>query len=276
MKRFVTAFAALICVAAGVFHWTDLVQHTDLTTGFISQGPYWVRYLILGILLLLIALVTWFVPKRTKEPASGTTLEGLVDLAAGAGFAVLGGARCYGFSALNRIDQVQTVLYLVSAVWFLLLGRSRLSSHREAPTRSAVVGVVGTLSLYLLTVQRFCLAPTGAVRVENTLASLAALASLVFAVAQMKESYLFTRQSARWLHFTGLSAFLLATCLTLPSAICGFRVGGLDKSELIEAAALGILGLCGLVSALAAAGREPAAKAVQPMEEAPESTEAQE
>ena len=140
----------------------------------------------------------------------------------------------------------------------LLLGRSRFTEEFEAPTGSAVFGVAGTLSLYLLTIQRFCLVPTGIVRVGYTLEALAALAALLFCTAQVKAAYIPGGKSGGWVFFTGMAAFLLCTCLALPGVVCEYLVGQAALAELIQAACIGLVGLSGLAYAFTAVG--PAAE----------------
>ena len=51
MKRFATSLLALVCLAAGGARWLDLVNCTDLATGFSTYGSYWVRYAVVGAVL---------------------------------------------------------------------------------------------------------------------------------------------------------------------------------------------------------------------------------
>lgn len=266
MKRFATILTALVCVGAGVAHWLDLANYTDLSTGFITYGPYWIRYALLGVLLLLVGLASLLVPRQCEVYTGTEPVQGMLCLPVGISFAVLGGMRLNLLIGAFRgtaqtsakatgLDNVLTVLFFVSALWFLLLGLSRLSSRSETPTYNAIVGIAGTLSLYLLTIQRFCMTPTGVARVESVLNALAALAVLLFTVAQAKNAYLYSQRGGAWLYFTGMTAFLLATCLVLPGTIARYLVNTADRMELIESLVLGLCGLCGLAAAFAAVKR---------------------
>ena len=51
MKRFATSLLALVCLAAGGARWLDLVNCTDLATGFSTYGSYWVRYAVVGAVI---------------------------------------------------------------------------------------------------------------------------------------------------------------------------------------------------------------------------------
>ena len=172
----------------------------------------------------------------------------------GFGFAALGGTKLAGWAGLDAFGKAGAALYLVSAVWMLLLGRSRFTPEFEAPTRSALMGVAGTLSLYLLTISRFGLAPTGMARVDANFAALAALAALLFTAAQAKVAYVPGGRSGGWVFFTGSAAFLLCTCLAFPGALARFMVGAVGAADLAEAGALALVGLCGAAYAFGSVG----------------------
>ena len=275
MKRFATAMLMLVCAAAGGAHWLDLVNYTDLTTGFVNFGAYWLRYAVLAGVLVLIGLASLMITHWSEGLSGCTPVQGLLDFSIGIAFAGLAGLRLYTWQQASGVDKALTILYFVSAVWFFMLGRSKLSFTSQTPSRNALLGIAGTLSLYLLTVQRFCFNPTGIVRVSNTMGALAALAALLFCTVQMKTSYLSGQKGSRWLYFTGMTAFLLCSCIALPGAICGYMVGKVEMSALLEASALGMIGLCGLATAFGAAGgpmpaqlqQEEAEDAEQPAEE---------
>ncbi len=259
MKRFATILITLVCIASGGVYWLDLVNYTNLSTGFVNGDP-WIRYAMLGMVLLLVGLASLLVPRRTRFPTAPSPVQGMLCIPTGLAFAVLGGMRIAAqFMAQSRADQALTVLYLITAVWYFLLGLAQLSESRQSPTGSAIVGVVGTLSFYLLTIRRFCLAPTGVARVSSMLASLAALAVLLYGAAQVRSAYVPAEKGGTWLYFTGMSCFLLAACLALPGAVCAFMVGEASVIDLAEAIALGFVGLCGLTSAWEASSR-PAVK----------------
>lgn len=260
MKRFATSLLALVCLAAGGARWLDLVNCTDLATGFSTYGSYWVRYAVVGAVLLLAALASFLAPGRPAALGGHNALQGILAFLCGFGFAALAGVQIGGWAALGWVERILAVLYLVSALWMLLLGRSRFTEEFEAPTGSAVFGVAGTLSLYLLTIQRFCLVPTGIVRVGYTLEALAALAALLFCTAQVKAAYIPGGKSGGWVFFTGMAAFLLCTCLALPGVVCEYLVGQAALAELIQAACIGLVGLSGLAYAFTAVG--PAAEEI--------------
>lgn len=276
MKRFATAMLMLVCITAGVANWLDLVNYTDFNTGFVTYGSYWLRYALLGMVLLLAVLASFMVPSKARPAAGCAPVQGLLFLVLGVLMAYLSGLRLFEFSRSTRLGQILTVLYLLSGIWFLLLGRSRLSSKNETPTRSSFPAVLGTLSLALLTIQRFCLAPTGVVRVGVTFSSLAALAGLLYAVAQAKEVFLRRETGGWWVYFTGMVSFLLGTCMALPTAVGYYMLDKIQKPVLMEAAALGVLGLCGLATAFSAAARPAVSSSGEKKQPVPQSAGAAE
>ena len=254
MKRFAAFLLLLVSALAGAARWLDVVNYTDLETGFVTWGPAWARYAIAGGVLLLLALGALLAPRRPAALCGQSTAQGVMCFLTGFGFAALGGAKLAGWAELDAFGRACAVLYLVTALWMLLLGRSRFTPEFEAPTRSALMGVAGTLSLYLLTICRFGLAPTGMARVDANFAALAALAALLFTVAQAKVAYLPGGRSGGWVFFTGGAAFLLCTCLALPGTLARFLVGLAGAADLAEAGALALVGLAGAVYAFGAVG----------------------
>lgn len=254
MKRFAAFLLMLVGLAAAAARWLDVVNYTDLSTGFVTYGPYWVRYAVAAGVLALGAVGAFMAPRRPAALAGCSPAQGFVCFAAGFGFAALGGAQLADWAGQDALANANAALYLVSAVWLLLLGRSRFTPEFEAPTRSALFGVAGTLSLYLLTLRRFGFAPTGMARVGANLEALAALAALLFCAAQAKVAYLPGGRSGGWVFFTGFCAFALGTCLALPGALAGYMAGQTSLSGLIEAVCLGLVGACGMCYAFGAVG----------------------
>lgn len=258
MKRFATSMLTLVCLAVGAARWLDLVNCTDLATGFSTYGPYWVRYAVLAGVLALAALAALMAPRCPEALGGHSAVQGVLLLVCGLGFAVLGGVQLGGWSGISVWDRVLAVLYLLTAVWMLLLGRSRFTPEFEAPTGSALFGVVGTLAFYLLTIQRFCIVPTGIVRVGEIFDALAALAALLLCTGQLKVAYVPGGKSGGWMFFTGIAAFLLCTCLALPGVVCEYLVGLASLAQLLQGVCFGLVGLSGLFYAFTAVG--PAAQ----------------
>ncbi len=256
MKKVATVLLILVCAAAGVIRWLDVVNYTDMATGFVTWGSHLWRYALAGGILLLLALASVSIGRRPEALEAQNKAQGLTAILSGLGFAALGGVYLANWQSLSGFQLVLAALYLVTALWMLLLGRTRFTEEFEAPTQSALVGMAGTLSLYLLTIQRFGLAPTGIVRVNYIFSALAALVALLFCTAQLKVAYVPGGKSGRWVWFSGMAAFLFCTCLALPGTVCGYWVGSEGLMALTESIALGFMGLMGAVYAVTAAGPE--------------------
>lgn len=256
MKRFATCLVLLVAVMTGAAHWLDLVNFTDLTTGFATAGPLWARYAVGGAVALLCAAGSLLAARRPAGLWRRGPVQGLVSLACGLAFAALGGSGMLAAARQGTTELLQQALYLVTALWFVLLGAARLSARPSLPTGSAVWGIAGTASLYLLTVVRFIFKPSGMVRVPPTLEVFSALAALLFATVLLKAAYLPGAACGRLLSLTGCLAFLLCTCLELPQTVCYTLMGQADRERLLLSACLALLGLLGAACALTAAGEE--------------------
>ena len=256
MKRIATILLLLVCAAAGAVRWLDVMYYTDLATGFVTWGSYLWRYALAGGVLVLLWLAGWMIPKTSTALKGQSTTQGMLALLCGVGFAALGGVYLAAFDEMGRFELALAVLYLVSGVWMLLLGRSRFTPEFEAPTGSALFGVAGTLALYLLTIKRFGLAPTGIARVNTTLEALAALVALLFCTAQLKSAYIPGGKSARWIWLSGMAAFLFCTCLALPSAVWTWLQGQSALRGMVEGVCLALVGLMGAVYALTVSSEE--------------------
>ena len=245
MKRIVTIVSLLLCVAAGVARWLDVVNYTDLTTGFTTQGNYLWRYAVAGILVVLLFLAGFLAPKKPDGLEGVNRIQGVLCAVSGVVFAAAAGMCIASYQTVDLFQLVVGVLYLITGLWMMLVGITRFTEEFEAPSRNAFLGVAGTLSFYLLTIQRFGLSPTGIVRVGSTFAGLAALAVLLFSTAQLKAAYVPDKKNSLWIWFTGMIAFLFATCLSLPNVICLYWVGEQSLFQLIEGIALAMAGLVG-------------------------------
>ena len=91
---------------------------------------------------------------------------------------------------------------------------------------------------------------------NNTLEALAALAALLFCTAQLKSAYIPGGKSARWIWLCGMAAFLLCTCLALPSAMWTWLQGQSELRSMVEGVCLALVGLMGAVYALTVSSEE--------------------
>ena len=172
--------------------------------------------------------------------------------------ALLGGAEA------DVLETAQTVLYLLTALWLLLLGISRVAGSTVAPSGSAWTGILGTFAFYLLTVRRFCFNPSGIVRIVPTVQVFSALSALVLLQGAVKAFYLPHLPVGRGLFFRGYLAFFFCTCLEAPQAVCLYLGGQYTLAQLAEGLALGVIGLIGLRCAALTVGEEQSEQQEQP------------
>lgn len=259
MKRLAAGISLLVPVAAGAVRWLDLVNFCDLTTGFVTLGPVWARYLCMALVLSLGVLASFLAARRPSGLVRRSMSLGLLCLLAGGAFAALAGvqlAALLGGREADVLETAQTVLYLLTALWLLLLGISRVAGSTVAPSGSAWTGILGTFAFYLLTVRRFCFNPSGIVRIAPTVQVFSALSALVLLQGAVKAFYLPHLPVGRGLFFRGYLAFFFCTCLEAPQAVCLYLGGQYTLAQLAEGLALGVIGLIGLRCAALTVGDE--------------------
>lgn len=259
MKRLAAGISLLVPVAAGAVRWLDLVNFCDLTTGFVTLGPVWARYLCMALVLSLGVLASFLAARRPSGLVRRSMSLGLLCLLAGGAFAALAGvqlAALLGGREADVLETAQTVLYLQTALWLLLLGISRVAGSTVAPSGSAWTGILGTFAFYLLTVRRFCFNPSGIVRIVPTVQVFSALSALVLLQGAVKAFYLPHLPVGRGLFFRGYLAFFFCTCLEAPQAVCLYLGGQYTLAQLAEGLALGVIGLIGLRCAALTVGDE--------------------
>lgn len=267
MKRLTAGISLLVPVAAGAVRWLDLVIFCDLTTGFVLLGPVWARYLCMAMVLSLGVLASFLAARRPSGLVRRSMSLGLLCLLAGGAFAALAGvqlAALLGGVEADVLETAQTVLYLLTALWLLLLGISRVAGSTVAPSGSAWTGILGTFAFYLLTVRRFCFNPSGIVRIVPTVQVFSALSALVLLQGAVKAFYLPHLPIGRGLFFRGYLAFFFCTCLEAPQAVCLYLGGQYTLAQLAEGLALGVIGLIGLRCAALTVGEEQSEQQEQP------------
>ena len=267
MKRLTAGISLLVPVAAGAVRWLDLVNFCDLTTGFVLLGPVWARYLCMAMVLSLGVLASFLAARRPSGLVRRSMSLGLLCLLAGGAFAALAGvqlAALLGGAEADVLETAQTVLYLLTALWLLLLGISRVAGSTVAPSGSAWTGILGTFAFYLLTVRRFCFNPSGIVRIVPTVQVFSALSALVLLQGAVKAFYLPHLPVGRGLFFRGYLAFFFCTCLEAPQAVCLYLGGQYTLAQLAEGLAFGVIGLIGLRCAALTVGEEQPEQQEQP------------
>ncbi len=253
MKRAASLLVLLICLVLGALRWVDLLNYSDLATGFVTRGEFWWRYAALGGALVLLWLGGFLAPRRPACMLRPSPVMGLCSALCAVAWAAAAGVNLT--RALAREDSLQLVLsalYALTALWLFLMAASRLTRYIDAPSGSALAGIVGTASFYLLAVYRFGFQPASLSRIHVTVEVLSALAALLFVSAAVRASYLPFTSCGRRLTFMGGAAFLLCTCLEAPQTFCRWVAGYAENGDLVLSLALGCTGLLGAVCALCA------------------------
>lgn len=259
MKRISAFFPLLLCFCAGLARWFDLVNCTDLSTGFPVVGSYLIRYgLLVGVIAVLF-LFSLIIPREPRALTRGCSPAALLMLLSGGLFAGLGVmtlrnpvSPIYGKSTV--LDVLMGALYLLTALWLVLSGCSRLGRNAREPSGNVVLGIGGTVSFLLLTFRTGLTEAANIQRIPVVWSALGALAALWFGVRMVRACYLPDTEVGRGLFLSGYTCFLLNTCLLLPQQIC-FRLAGIGFTtpEQLKAAAFGSFGLVGLSFAILAA-----------------------
>ena len=221
----------------------------------------------MAMVLSLGVLASFLAARRPSGLVRRSMSLGLLCLLAGGAFAALAGvqlAALLGGAEADVLETAQTVLYLLTALWLLLLGISRVAGSTVAPSGSAWTGILGTFAFYLLTVRRFCFNPSGIVRIVPTVQVFSALSALVLLQGAVKAFYLPHLPIGRGLFFRGYLAFFFCTCLEAPQAVCLYLGGQYTLAQLAEGLALGVIGLIGLRCAALTVGEEQPEQQEQP------------
>ena len=253
MKRAAALLVLLICLALGALRWVDLLNYCDLATGFVTRGEFWWRYALMGGAVVLLWLGGFLAPRRPGCMLRPSPAMGLCAVLCAVVWAAVSGVNLT--RALAQEDNFQillSALYALTALWLFLLAASRLTRYIDAPSGSALVGVLGTVSFYLLTVYRFGFQPASLSRISVTLEVLGALAALLFVSAAVRATYLPFTCCGRRLAFLGGCAFFFCTCLEAPQTLCRWMAGYAQYSDLLLSMALGCIGLLGAVCAVCA------------------------
>ena len=138
--------------------------------------------------------------------------------------------------------------YAVRAFSGFGLQRQRLGS-------SLLAGAVPLVFLWRL-IWRFQFAPASLCRMPCTLRVLSAAAALLLAVVLIKIFLVPGLPCGHTLYAAGTGAFLLCTGLELPQTLFEAARGMLTLPDLLTGIGIGLFGLCGLVCAWEACGKE--------------------
>ncbi len=245
----------------GALFFADLVWNTDAATGFLIHGAIGWRYALLLLGVLLSALPILY--KRQSFAAKPLDAQSVLI-----GFLVLGIASVCGVVAqiFAAFQGKAGLLALLKSALLLLLAvycAYRLLLAEKADS-GLNFGVMASLFLYFLTVERFLSNASSLYRFAPIESILAALGALLFFTVLLKTMhYPPERRPYGQLMALGQLAFFLCTCIELPRTIYRFLSGSAALpavSESLVLAAVGILGLCAAYAKAADSKRDKRVK----------------
>lgn len=242
MKPIYTFLAALLCLGAGVARWLDLNNFTDYQTGFALVGPYWVRYLALGVMVAILWGLGRLVRSHSLPRPKARWGSALVSFGAGA-ILCLTAAEYFSFAG-----PVEWILPALAGLWLAMLGVHWLGlSYRTFIPLP--LGMLGSLYFLYKTFLHGLTYAANLQRIAVVWQALAYLAALWFLVKLLRMVYLPGEPGLSGCYTAGLWAFLLDSCLAFPQLVWSFLAGQGTVLGLLEGAALGLVGVLGLCSA---------------------------
>lgn len=257
MKRVAGYLLLAAGALAGFARWVDLVNFTDQTTEFVTEGSVWLRYGVLVVLLVAAALAALMGCRRPARCEQRNPVLGGLSFAVSAVFAALGGLSIIAGAMGAQADLVIAAFSLAAAWWAASLGLSWLGKSYQLPAGGVIGGMAGTAVFYIITVQRFVQNYSSYYRVGPTMRVFSSMMALLFATALLRAVQYPASGVGRKLLFTGLGSFYLCTCMELPQALCSWMAGSTTIAQLAQSAALAVFGLLGAACAMACLG-EPA------------------
>lgn len=272
-----TLFVLFIMLLAGAAYWADLSLFINPATGFVQQGPLWLRYVAL-VAVLALAVVGL---RRVGPRAIGALrlkqgkLSVLFVLAGAASLAY--GIASIVFTVPAFVENVQALglrdtqtmgnvfslllggLFAWYGVWMWLAARQLRTQKSPSPTTSALPGILAVLPFCLQTVYRVLINPSSIYRIANVVHILTALFSMLWLSMLLRAFYIaLVRKRARRMYLLGLVTFLFATCLDFTQTLHGLLNTGWQLLPFLEGVNGGLLGLVAAGVSVAIVGQNSA------------------
>lgn len=264
------AVVLVLGLAMAGLHLADLLLWSEADTGFAAAGSVWLRYIP-----WLAAFALPYLPARraAAQPA------GLQDTNKPLGVCMRWPVRhCWPPAWRRAITARYAILYpevlsgscpvwaawadlllpIFAGAWLLnyaVRAFSGFGLQRQRLGSSLLAGAVPLVFLWRL-IWRFQFAPASLCRMPCTLRVLSAAAALLLAVVLIKIFLVPGLPCGHTLYAAGTGAFLLCTGLELPQTLFEAARGMLTLPDLLTGIGIGLFGLCGLVCAWEACGKE--------------------
>ncbi len=262
MKYIAHVFLLLVGLGAAFLRWVDLVNFTDLETGFPLAGSVWLRYGAIFALVLLASLASLMAARRPAKLEGTGGGAGVLLLVLGvlcAGYhtvslwlaldfaSLLQGsiAAAAWYAAADIASALVALLGLLCAAWLLCVGQALLGRTYRLPAGGIALGMLGNVYLYAMLISRFSANQSSYYRLDPTVSVFAAAAAIWFFTALLRSIYYPQSGIGRRVYRAGLACFYLCTCFALPQGICDFMVGNITVgsfAEVVLFACFGVLG----------------------------------
>ena len=230
------AVVLVLGLAMAGLHLADLLLWSEADTGFAAAGSVWLRYIP-----WLAAFALPYLPARRAAAQYAILYP-----------EVLSGS-CPVWAAWADL-----LLPIFAGAWLLnyaVRAFSGFGLQRQRLGSSLLAGAVPLVFLWRL-IWRFQFAPASLCRMPCTLRVLSAAAALLLAVVLIKIFLVPGLPCGHTLYAAGTGAFLLCTGLELPQTLFEATRGMLTLPDLLTGIGIGLFGLCGLVCAWEACGKE--------------------
>ncbi|MEG1931541.1 MAG: hypothetical protein RR075_00350 [Pygmaiobacter sp.] len=255
--------AQVLCAVAGAAFCADLFLFADAATGFVRVGGVALRYILLAAVVAAVAVLMHRLPKPGQEhalPNPKSMGQGSIVAAIGffagaaAAFATAGAWRAFVRGEIPLAWLLESisvpriglgVLYLVSAVWLILLA-NKLQTAQRPSDGSVWGGVAAAAAMILCCLLRYIEHPASNKHLTLIVGLLAAIVALLFLAGGLRAVYLQdVTQKNRFLTQAVL-VFLFGVCLLLPKQVWLLAHGAFTLSEAaleVPLIGLGVLGL---------------------------------
>ncbi len=247
MKKTAAALAALLCAGVGLLRWLDLAGNTDPATGFLLSGEVWMRYVLLAMPVLAIALAAFALPGNTSHHP---TAWSMVPAFCGMLFSGIIGIFLFWLGHSSPLQLAAAILLALGSLWF--------SGYVVHPGRSAPwLGLLGAAGWAVAAVALFCTRIASIHHLLPIAELLCTLGCLAFLAGLLHNVYTEEHKGgSRALFFRGMLGFYCGACLLLPQEAWQWQNGvaaGFLEGKCVAAA---LLGASGLLVAIRCAGDE--------------------
>lgn len=259
-RKLPTVLVLMVMVLVGAMYWIDLAYHTDVSTGFVTRGPLWARYIMAAVPVLMGLLGLRTVGPKSISALRVKSVPLGVLFGVGSLLGVLwgGGLMLTAFSPVSVFRLVVGILAMFYSAWMFLAAVQMFTQTEPSPTKSAIWGILASLPFCLIAANRVMVDPSSIHRVSANVSFLSPIIIFMWFGMLLRSFYIaLPRRRVRGLYLLSVLAFMFAACLELPQVIfmAIYSPEGVGAAQMLEAINLGVLGLAAAFVALQLAGR---------------------